>query len=184
MQKKPEGNGGNPGKKIGMIFQDPFNALNPTLSVGKQLIEGMMRHDALTKQQAREKACDLLKSVGISEPQRRLDQYPFELSGGMCQRVAIAMAIACHPLLLIADEPTSALDMTIQAQIIEIFQSIRQELKSSILFITHDLGIVARLCDRVVVMHQGQEVESGPVDQIFYHPTQPHTLRLLEARRR
>ena len=172
------------GKKISIIFQDPLGALNPTLRIGKQVLEGLKQHEPFTKSQAKKRVLELLRSVGITEPQLRINQYPFELSGGLCQRVVIAMAIACRPLLLIADEPTTGLDVTIQAQILELFQTIRQELDSSILFITHDLGVVARLCDRVIVMHQGCEVENGSVNQIFYNPSHPYTRRLLEASKR
>ena len=168
------------GKSIGMIFQDPLSSLNPLMTVGQQLIEGLLIHSGLRKQQAKEKGLEWLQLVGISEPERRYDQYPFELSGGMRQRIMIAMAMACGPLLLIADEPTTALDVTVQAQILDLLKKLTTGRQLSLLFITHDLGIVAGLCDRVLVMQSGKIVEEGTVDNIFYNPRHPYTRQLLE----
>ena len=169
------------GKKIGMIFQDPMTSLNPTMRVGQQIMEGLIKHQKLSKNEARLHGIDLLKLVGISDPEKRIDQFPHEFSGGMRQRAVIAIALACNPKLLIADEPTTALDVTIQAQILQLMQKIQAERGTSIVLITHDLGIVAGMCDRVIVMYGGQIVESGSVDQIFAHPRHPYTQGLLRS---
>lgn len=169
------------GNEISMIFQDPMTSLNPTMRVGTQIMEGLRKHRGLSMANAREKALEILQQVGISEPAKRLQQYPHELSGGMRQRVLIALALACEPQLLIADEPTTALDVTIQAQILELMQQIQKAMGMSILLITHDLGIVAGICDRVLVMYGGEIVESGTVDQIFKAPFHPYTQGLLRS---
>jgi len=169
------------GKHISMIFQDSMTSLNPTMKIGQQIIEGLLRHKPLSKKEARQQAIELLSSVGITLPETRIDQYPFEFSGGMRQRVMIAIALACDPELLIADEPTTALDVTIQAQILHLLKEIKQKKNTSILLITHDLGIVANLCDRVIVMYAGQIMETGTVEQIFRHPQHPYTQALLKA---
>lgn len=169
------------GKKVGMVFQDSFMALNPTLRIGQQIVEAYQLHHLCSYTQAKEKALDLLEQVGISQPEQRFYQYPFELSGGMRQRVVIAMAIACDPLLLIADEPTTALDVTIQAQILRLLHSLQQKKQMSVLLITHDFGVVANMCDRVLVMYGGKIVESGSVKQILERPQHPYTKALLEA---
>lgn len=171
------------GKKIGIIFQDPLTSLNPTMSIGNQIMENILEHENASRSEAREKAIELLHRVGLSHPQQRFGQYPFELSGGMRQRVMIAIAIACDPLLIIADEPTTALDVTVQAQIIELLEKIVSSQGVGLLFITHDLGLVAGLCDKVMVMSKGEIVEEGLVDQIFYHPSHPYTCQLLAKRR-
>lgn len=169
------------GKKIGMVFQDPLTSLDPTMAIGKQIIEGIRQHEHISNAKAMEKAIELLRLVGISEPEKRVHQYPFEFSGGMRQRVVIAMAIACGPQLLIADEPTTALDVTIQAQILALLKNLQCTRNMSILLITHDLGIVAGMCDRVIVMYAGKIAEIGTVDQIFYQPQHPYTKALLKA---
>jgi oligopeptide transport system ATP-binding protein len=168
------------GRKIGMIFQDPMASLNPTMPVGQQIMEGLLRHELISKKDAYEKSLQLLIKVGIGDASYRMKQYPYEFSGGMRQRVLIAIAIACQPLLIIADEPTTALDVTIQAQILELLREIQQQ--TGILFITHDLGVVANLCDRVLVMYGGQIVEAGLVDQVFKSPQHPYTQALLKAK--
>ncbi len=169
------------GKEIGMIFQDPMTSLNPTMRVGKQIMEGLIKHRGLSKPEARAQAIQLLNLVGMSDPEKRVDQYPHEFSGGMRQRVVIAIALACRPKLLIADEPTTALDVTIQAQILELMKSIQQKTETSIILITHDLGVVAGICDRVLVMYGGEIVESGTVDQIYKNPRHPYTQGLLRS---
>lgn len=177
----PAGARGVWGKEIAMIFQDPMTSLNPLMTVGAQMGEVMQLHLGLSRSAARSRAADLLDAVGISAPHRRLDQYPYELSGGMRQRVMIAMAIACDPRLLIADEPTTALDVTIQAQILELLARLQQELGLAVVLITHDLGIVAGLCQHVAVMYAGQIVETGPVDDMFERPAHPYTQGLLRS---
>lgn len=169
------------GKEIGMIFQDPMTSLNPTMRVGKQIMEGLIKHHNLTKTEARKQAIEMLSLVGISDPEKRIDQYPHEFSGGMRQRAIIAIALACRPKLLIADEPTTALDVTIQAQILDLMKSIQKKTDTSIILITHDLGIVAGICDRVVVMYGGEIVETGTVDQIYKNPCHPYTQGLLRS---
>ncbi|WP_339259198.1 ABC transporter ATP-binding protein [Lysinibacillus sp. FSL K6-3209] len=169
------------GKDISMIFQDPMTSTNPTIRVGEQIAEGLMKHQKLSKKQAYEKTIELLKSVGIKNSEERYHQYPHEFSGGMRQRVMITMALACNPALLIADEPTTALDVTIQAQILSIMKQIQERLGTSIILITHDLGVVAGMCDRVIVMKEGEIVEEGTTEEIFANPQHPYTKRLLHA---
>lgn len=169
------------GKQIGMIFQDPMTSLNPTMTVGQQIMEGIMKHQGLSRKEAKKKAVEMLSLVGIPQPDRRVNQYPHEFSGGMRQRVMIAIALSCAPQLLIADEPTTALDVTIQAQIIELMKELKEKTGTSIILITHDLGVVAGLCSRVLVMYAGQIVESGPIREVFYHPRHPYTYSLLRA---
>ncbi|UJF35125.1 ABC transporter ATP-binding protein [Paenibacillus hexagrammi] len=169
------------GSEMGMIFQDPMTSLNPTMKIGEQITEGLIKHRGLKKKAAVQKAIELLKLVGINSPEGRIHQYPHELSGGMRQRVMIAIALACSPKLLIADEPTTALDVTIQAQIIDLMKSISEKTESSIIVITHDLGVVADMAQRVVVMYAGKIVEQGTVDEIFYDPQHPYTWGLLRS---
>lgn len=169
------------GKQIGMIFQDPMTSLNPTMTIGRQLMEGIIKHQRMSTAEAKEKAVEMLKLVGIPQPDRRVKQYPHEFSGGMRQRVMIAMALACEPRLLIADEPTTALDVTIQAQIMELMRDLKEKIGTSIILITHDLGVVAGLCSRVLVMYAGKIVEAGKVRDIFYNPQHPYTWSLLKA---
>lgn len=168
------------GNDIAMIFQDPMTALNPTMKVGKQIVEVIMRHKkASSVNEAKLKAISLLEEVGIPFPERRYEQYPHEFSGGMRQRVVIAIALAAEPKLLIADEPTTALDVTIQAQILELMKKIQEKNNNSIIFITHDLGVVANVADKVAVMYAGQIIEYGTVNEIFYNPKHPYTWGLL-----
>jgi oligopeptide transport system ATP-binding protein len=167
------------GSEISMIFQDPMTALNPTMTVGKQIIEGLIKHKKISKTEAKNKAIELLKLVGIPNPESRVKQYPHQFSGGMRQRVVIAIALACEPKVLIADEPTTALDVTIQAQILDLMKEIQRKTGTAIVIITHDLGVVANVADRVVVMYGGKIVETGTVDEIFYEPRHPYTWGLL-----
>ncbi|MGN1387768.1 MAG: ABC transporter ATP-binding protein [Bacillus sp. (in: firmicutes)] len=169
------------GADISMIFQDPMTALNPTLTIGTQLCEGIIEHKGIPKQEAKKKALEMLKLVGIPSPEMRLKQYPHEFSGGMRQRIVIAMALICEPKVLIADEPTTALDVTIQAQILELFKEIQQKTGVSIILITHDLGVVASVADRVAVMYGGKIVEQGGRREIFYRPQHPYTKGLLNS---
>ena len=169
------------GNEIGMIFQEPMTALNPVFTVGRQLSEGLRVHRGMDKRQARARALELLREVRIPEPERRLDQYPHELSGGMRQRVVIAMALACKPRLLIADEPTTALDVTIQAEILALMDRLKRETGTAVIFITHDMSVVAQMADRVVVMFRGNKVEEGPVEEIFEAPKHDYTRALLAA---
>jgi len=171
------------GKEISLILQDPSTSLNPTMRLGSQLTEGLRHHYKMGKEEAVHHALEWLRKVGIGDASNRMKQYPHELSGGMKQRIIIAMAMACKPSLLIADEPTTALDVTIQAQILELFKILRKEHRTSILLITHDLGVVARCCDRVLVMHKGQIIESAPVDLLFASPQHPYTKSLLRSKR-
>jgi len=169
------------GKRIAMIFQDPMTSLDPTMSIGKQIIEGMLWHHRATKDEAWKKAVELLDEVGIEEPEKRMKNYPHQLSGGMRQRVVIAIALACDPDLLICDEPTTALDVTIQAKILELIQRVQRERGISVIYITHDLGVVAKVADYVDVMYAGKIVEKGTVEEIFYDPRHPYTWGLLSA---
>ncbi|MGE7841911.1 ABC transporter ATP-binding protein [Lysinibacillus sp. NPDC093712] len=167
------------GNEIAMIFQDPMTSLNPTMKVGRQITEVILQHKKVSKADAKKRAIELLTQVGIPFPEKRYNQYPHEFSGGMRQRVVIAIALAADPKLLIADEPTTALDVTIQAQILELMKEIQKSSKTSIIFITHDLGVVANVADRVAVMYAGQIVEYGTVSDIFYNPKHPYTWGLL-----
>lgn len=169
------------GNKISIIFQDPMTSMNPTLTVGHQIMEAITLHSNYAKKEARERAAKMLDLVGINEPEKRLKQYPFELSGGMRQRAMIAMALACEPDVLIADEPTTALDVTIQAQILELMQDLQKRLGMSIIMITHDLGVVAQMCDEVAVMYAGSICEKGTVEDIFYNPQHEYTKGLLSS---
>lgn len=167
------------GKEIAMIFQDPMTSLNPTMTVGAQIIEGLVRHQKMSKAEARNKAIEMLRLVGIPSPESRLAQYPHQFSGGMRQRAMIAIALACQPKILIADEPTTALDVTIQAQIIDLMKELQKKTGTAIILITHDLGVVADIADRVVVMYAGIVIETGKLDEIFYNPRHPYTWGLL-----
>ena len=169
------------GDKMSMIFQEPMSSLNPSMRIDKQMIEGIRLHTPLTTAESRKKAADILSLVGIPDPQRVLKNYPHQLSGGMSQRVMIAMAMSCEPDLLIADEPTTALDVTIQAQILELMKKIQQDKGMSILLITHDLGVVAEMCSRVIVMYAGKIVEEAPVEILFANPTHPYTQGLIAS---
>ncbi len=169
------------GNDIAMIFQEPMTSLNPVLSIAEQIIETVQLHQKLDKGKARARALEMLQLVQISEPEQRLEQYPYELSGGMCQRVMIAMALACTPSILIADEPTTALDVTIQAQILDLMRDVKERLGTAILLITHDLGVVAEMADRVLVMYAGRKVEEASVRELLKEPLHPYTLGLLGA---
>ena len=169
------------GKRIAMVFQDPMTSLDPTMTIGKQIMEGMIWHFKTPKKEAWDKAVELLKEVGISDAEKRMKNYPHQLSGGMRQRVVIAIALACNPDLLICDEPTTALDVTIQAKIIELIKKIQDERGISVIYITHDLGVVAKVADYVNVMYAGKIVEKGTIDEIFYDPRHPYTWGLLSA---
>ena len=169
------------GGEVGFIFQEPMSSLNPVLTIGFQLTEALELHSVVNKKEAEGKALSMLQLVGISDPELRMKQFAFELSGGMRQRVMIAMALICSPRLLIADEPTTALDVTIQAQILDLLRSLRERLGMSILMITHDLGVIAESCDRVIVMYAGRIVESGFVSEVFAHPRHPYTKALLKS---
>ena len=169
------------GKEIAMIFQDPMTALNPLKKVGDHLVEVLVRHKGVNKKEANIMALDILKEVGIPTPEKRINQYPHEFSGGMRQRVLIAMALACRPKLLIADEPTTALDVTIQAQILQLLKSLKESNDMSVILITHDLGVVASLCNRVAVMYGGLIMEEGLVEEIFYDARHPYTRALLNS---
>ena len=169
------------GNRVSIIFQDPMTSLNPTYTIGHQLMEAILLHTDRNKQQARQRAIEMLRLVNVNEPEKRMNQYPFEFSGGMRQRVMIAMALACEPDILIADEPTTALDVTIQAQILELMQSLQRELGMAIIMITHDLGVVAQMCDEVIVMYAGSICEQGTADEIFYNPKHEYTKGLMRS---
>ncbi|MDD6188214.1 MAG: ABC transporter ATP-binding protein [Clostridiales bacterium] len=169
------------GNKVSIIFQDPMTSLNPTYTIGHQLMEAITLHTDRNKQQAYDRAVEMLRLVNINEPEKRMKQYPHEFSGGMRQRIMIAMALACEPDILIADEPTTALDVTIQAQILELMKSLQAELGMAIIMITHDLGVVAQLCDEVIVMYAGSICEQGTADEIFYNPRHEYTKGLLRS---
>ena len=169
------------GNEVSIIFQDPMTSLNPVYTIGNQITEVIRLHTGKSKKEAYDRATELLELVGINEPTKRLKQYPHELSGGMRQRVMIAIALACEPKLLIADEPTTALDVTIQAQILELMQELRQKLGMSIIMITHDLGVVASMCERIAVMYAGHIVEYGTADEIFYEPKHEYTKGLINS---
>ena len=169
------------GNKISIIFQDPMTSLNPTYTIGHQLMEGIMMHTGRSKEEARDRAIEMLRLVNVNEPEKRMKQYPYEFSGGMRQRVMIAMALSCEPDILIADEPTTALDVTIQAQILELMKSLQEELGMAIIMITHDLGVVAQMCDEVIVMYAGSICEQGTADEIFYNPCHEYTKGLMRS---
>lgn len=170
------------GNQVAMIFQNPMTCLNPVYTIGNQLVEALRAHDKnVSKEEAEKRAIEMLEQVGINNAEKRMKQYPHELSGGMRQRVMIAMGLICHPKLLIADEPTTALDVTIQAQILELMKEIQKKNHMGVIFITHNLGVVAEICDKVCVMYAGKMVEQGPVDEIFYNPGHPYTMGLLRS---
>lgn len=169
------------GNEIAMIFQDPMTSLNPVFKIGDQIMEAIIRHQGVNKAEAREKAIEMLKLVGIPSPEERVDNYPHEFSGGMRQRAMIAIALSCEPDLLIADEPTTALDVTIQAQILELMKELKDKINTSIILITHDLGVVADVCSRIVVMYGGLVMEEGTAEDIFYNPKHPYTMGLLKS---
>ncbi len=169
------------GSEISMVFQDPMTSLNPLFTIGDQLIETIMIHQNLDKDKARKRAIEILDMVGIPEPQKRINSYPFEFSGGMRQRVVIAIALSCNPRILIADEPTTALDVTIQAQILDLFRNLQKEFKTAVIFITHDLGVIASMADRIMVMYGGKQMELASADDIFYRPMHPYTHMLLKS---
>ena len=169
------------GNKVSIIFQDPMTSLNPTYTIGHQLMEAILLHTGRNKKQAYERAVEMLRLVNINEPEKRMNQYPYEFSGGMRQRIVIAMALACEPDILIADEPTTALDVTIQAQILELMGSLQKELGMAIIMITHDLGVVAQMCDEVIVMYAGSICEQGTADEIFYNPRHEYTKGLMRS---
>jgi len=169
------------GSKISMVFQDPMTSLNPTMKIGKQIVEGLIKHQKLSKNEAHKKAIEMLKLVAVPQPEKRVNQYPHEFSGGMRQRVMIALAMVANPELLIADEPTTALDVTVQAQILDLMKELQDKLNMSIILITHDLGVVADMSDKVIVMYAGQIVEQGSVNDIFKNPMHPYTIKLLAS---
>lgn len=169
------------GKDISMIFQDPMTSLNPTMTIGRQITEPLLKHQKVGKTEAKKIAVDLLRMVGMPKPELRIKQYPHQFSGGQRQRIVIAIALACNPQILIADEPTTALDVTIQAQILELMKDLQKKIDTSIIFITHDLGVVANVADRVAVMYGGRIVEMGTVDEVFYNPQHPYTWGLLSS---
>lgn len=169
------------GKRCSIIFQDPMTSLNPVYTIGNQLMEAIRLHTDKTKEQAKARAIEMLELVGVNEPEKRIKQYPYELSGGMRQRVMIAMALACEPDILIADEPTTALDVTIQAQILELMQDLQKTLGMAIIMVTHDLGVIADMCDKIIVMYGGSICERGTAEDIFYSPSHEYTKGLLRS---
>lgn len=169
------------GNDMAMIFQDPMTFLNPVLTIETQLTEPILNHNDISKAEAKERAIELMKKVGIPSPEKRIKQYPFQFSGGMRQRIIIAMALACNPKVIIADEPTTALDVTIQAQVLDLIANLKKEIDSSIIMITHDLGVVASICDRIAIMYGGKIVEIGTAEEIFYEPKHPYTKGLLSC---
>ncbi|EJL27415.1 ABC transporter ATP-binding protein [Brevibacillus sp. BC25] len=169
------------GTQIGMVFQDPMTALNPTMKVGTQIVEGFVRSHQVSREEARKRAIEMLSLVGIPDPEKRIDQYPHQFSGGMRQRVVIAIALACQPKLVIADEPTTALDVTIQAQILDLLRRLQEEQELSVVIITHDLGVVAEIAHRMVVMYAGMVVETGTVEDVFANPRHPYTWGLMRS---
>ncbi len=169
------------GNEIAMIFQDPMTSLNPVYTIGDQIMEAIRRHQGLSKAEAKKKAIEMLRLVGIPSPEKRVDNYPHEFSGGMRQRAMIAIALSCEPGLLIADEPTTALDVTIQAQILELMKDLKEKINTSIMLITHDLGVVADVCSRIIVMYGGLIMEEGKTEDIFYNPKHPYTMGLLKS---
>ena len=181
LQKTPKAMRHLEGDSIGMIFQDPMTSLNPLFSVGNQIMEPLMIHKKMSRAEAKKKAINMLELVGISSPERRLKQFPHEFSGGMRQRVMIAIAMCCDPKLLIADEPTTALDVTIQAQILDLMRNLKDQFNTSIVMITHDLGVIASLCSRVIVMYAGLIMEQGSLEDIFYRTAHPYTMGLLKS---
>ena len=172
------------GKEISMVFQEPMTSLSPVHTIGNQIREAVLLHRTNDRQEAQEIALDMLNRVGISNPPQRIDEYPHQLSGGMRQRAMIAMALSCHPKLLIADEPTTALDVTVQAQILDLIKELQEQFRMAVLYITHDLGVIAEMCHRVAVMYLGKIVELGSLRDIFYRPLHPYTVRLLKSRPR
>jgi peptide/nickel transport system ATP-binding protein len=172
------------GNKLSMIFQEPMTALNPVLTIGQQMVEPLMRHKMMSRRQALGKSIELIQKVGIPRPEKIAESYPHELSGGMLQRIMIATSLSCNPELLIADEPTTALDVTIQAQILDLLRALKEDLHMSMLFITHDLGVVAEIADEVVVMYAGKVIEKAPVLDLFAHPQHPYTQGLLKCKPR
>ena len=169
------------GNEIAMIFQEPMTSLNPVYTIGNQIMEAIILHQHLSKKEAKKKAIEVLASVGIPSPEQRVEEYPHQLSGGMRQRAMIAMALSCHPSLLIADEPTTALDVTIQAQVQDLMNDLRTEFKTAIMFITHDLGVIAHMADDVIIMYLGRIVESAPVGELYDNPKHPYTIGLLNS---
>lgn len=169
------------GNELAEIFQDPMTALDPTMRVGKQIMEPLLNHQQMSKEEAKEKAVAIMEKVGIVNAKERFNNFPYQFSGGMRQRIVIAMALICHPQVLIADEPTTALDVTIQSQILTLIKQLKDELGTSVIFITHDLGVVAGIADRVAVMYAGRILEFGTVEEIFYHPQHPYTVGLLKS---
>ncbi len=169
------------GKQMGMIFQEPMTALNPLLTIGRQMTEALVQHRGMSKKEARETAIGYLEKVGIANPEDRLKQYPFQLSGGLRQRIMIAMVMAVQPSLLIADEPTTALDVTIQKQVLVLLNKLKKDVSTGVLFITHDLGVVAEIADRVIVLYSGRKVEEGTIEMIFAKPQHPYTVGLMNA---
>jgi len=169
------------GKEIAMIFQEPMTSLNPVFTIGYQIMEAIMLHQKVSKKEARQKAIEMLRQVGIPLPEQRVDEYPHQLSGGMRQRAMIAMALSCNPSLLIADEPTTALDVTIQAQVLDLMRDLQKKFRTAIMLITHDLGVVAEMCEEVVVMYLGKVVEHAPVRPLYHDPKHPYTQGLLKS---